>query len=90
MGRLKNWLESKLFWLKTGAKMEIANGGEPVEHVVIRYKEYYLEVEFDVETGKPTGGFGWSENPMMFHVPVRDILYTSNPTHQPKGGQDER
>jgi len=54
----------------------LANGGKPVEQVVIRYKDFFLEIEFDVESGEPTGGFGWTEGSPMTHVPIKDF-YTA-------------
>lgn len=71
MDKIRNWLEAKAFWLKTGTKIEIANDGKPVEPVVIRFKDYYIEILLDAETGEPCG-WGWSEDPGMSHVPIRE------------------
>lgn len=50
-----------------------ANDGKPIEEVVIRYKDFYFMIDLDVESGKPTGEFGWSEGTPMSPTPVRDI-----------------
>lgn len=70
--KLKDWLGRKLFWLRTGIRVEVANNGKPVEQVVIRYKNYFFMVDIDEESGEPTGGFGWSEGTPMTHVPIRE------------------
>lgn len=72
MSKLKRWLEEKSFWLRIGTRLEIANDGKPIEQVIIRYKDFFFMVDIDVESGQPTGGFGWSEGTPMTHVPVRD------------------
>lgn len=72
MGKLKNWIERKLFWLKTGVQMEVANNGKPIDQVVIRYKDYFFMIDLDAESGEPTGGFGWSEGTPMTPVPIRE------------------
>lgn len=72
LDKLRDLIQSKLFWLKTGHHMEVLNDGKPVEPVVIRYKDYFFEVMMDAETGEPTGDFGWSEDAGMFHVPIRE------------------
>jgi hypothetical protein len=76
MSKVSNWFESKLFWLKTGSKLEIANDGKPVEEVVIRYKDYFFMVDIDAESGEPTGGFGWNKGNPITPVPVREF-YTA-------------
>lgn len=53
-----------------------ANNGKPVEQVVIRYKDFFFEIDFDVESGEPTGEFGWTQGEPITHVPVRDF-YTA-------------
>jgi hypothetical protein len=70
---VKDWLHNKLFWLKTGTKIEVANEGKPIEQVVIRYKDFYFMIDIDVESGEPTGDFGWSEGQAMTPVPVREF-----------------
>lgn len=62
----------KVFKLKTGTSMRVANDGKPIDEVVIRYKDYYFSVFLDVETGEPTGDFAWSEDATMFHTPIRE------------------
>ena len=74
MSKLTNWVEEKIFKLRTGIDMEIANDGNPVDEVVIVYNGYYLSVWFDQESGEPTGDFGWSRDGAMFPVPIRDHL----------------
>ena len=77
-----NWLQRKLFKLKTGNDIVIANGGKPVEEVVIRHGDFYLGVMFDVESGEPTGDFGWSRDPGMFPAtPVRDFYTAKREKH---------
>lgn len=52
-----------------------ANDGKPIEQITIKYKQYYFFIDLDGETGEPTGGFGWSNDPSMNPtVEVRDIL----------------
>jgi len=71
-----NIFEKLWFRAKTGANIEIANGGKPIEQVTIECRGYYLFVDFDVDSGEPTGDFGWSEDPTMNPtVPVKDILF---------------
>lgn len=82
MNRIKQWLESKMFWLKTGATIRDANGGKPIEEVVIRYEQYYFSIFLDVETGEPTGDFGWSEDAAMFHTPVREHYVAKKAGHE--------
>lgn len=71
MDKLKNWIESKAFWVKTGYRLEIANDGKSVEQKVIKLGDYYIEIMFDSETGEPVD-WGWSEDPTMSHVPIRE------------------
>ena len=74
MSKLTNWIDEKLFKLRTGYDLEIANDGKPVEEVIIQCRGYYLSVMFDPESGEPTGNFGWSDDGAMFPVPIRDHL----------------
>jgi len=75
MGKVRDWL----LGLKTGASIRVLNDGKPMEVVTIRYKDFYFFVDIDVDSGKPTGGFGWSEDPTMNPtVPIRDI-WTARP-----------
>lgn len=53
-----------------------ANDGKPIEEVVIRYKDFFFVIDFDVETGEPTGEFCWSEGTAMTHTPIREF-YTA-------------
>lgn len=73
---IRNWIESKWFSLQTGARVEIANDGKPIEQVVIRYKDFFFEIDFDVESGEPTGGFGWTHGSPITNVPIREF-YTA-------------
>ena len=75
MNKLKNWLEDKLFFLKTGIRVKTANGGRSTEQIVIRYKNFYFEIDFDAETGEPTGDFCWTEGTPITHVPIREFYY---------------
>lgn len=72
MKKLKQLMESKLFWLRTGHVLRVANDGNPVDQVVIKYQDIYFEIMIDCESGDPTGDFGWSRDPMMSHVPIRE------------------
>ena len=81
MTKLTNWIECKLFWLKHGVKLEIANDGKPTEQVVIRYKDFFFEIDFDAESGEPTGGFGWTHGSPITHVPIREF-YTAKRSKQ--------
>lgn len=79
MSKFKRWLESKLFWLKTGIHMEVANNGRSVEEIAIRYKEFYFGIMLDAETGEPTGNFGWSRDATMFQAPIREHYVAERP-----------
>lgn len=72
--RIVDWIKNKLFWLKTGAKIEVENSGKPIEEVVIRYKDLYFIIVLDDETGIPINGtpFSWASSPMT-HVPIREF-----------------
>lgn len=72
MSKLSNWFEEVSFWLRTGRRLEISNNGNPVDQIVIRYKDVYLSIMLDGETKEPTGDFSWARSPGMFHVPVRE------------------
>lgn len=75
MKRLTNWLSEKYLTLKIGTPVHIANDGKPIDQVTIRYKDFYFFVDIDIESGEPTGDFGWSTDPTMNPtVPVRGIL----------------
>lgn len=76
MDKLKHRLEEYAFWLKTGAKIKIANNGKPTSQKVIRLDGYFFEIDFDVETGEPTGDFGWTYGSPITHVPIREF-YTA-------------
>ena len=74
--KLKEYIERKMFWVKTGVKMELANGGKPIDELVIRYKDFFFNIDIDCETGEPTGGFGWTQGTPITHTPIRDF-YTA-------------
>lgn len=72
---LKNKLDNLFMSVKIGVPVRTANDGKPIEQITILYKSYYLFVDFDAESGKPTGDFGWSEDPTMNPTaPIRNIL----------------
>lgn len=76
---IPRWIEDKLMTLRTGVRTEVVNDGNPVDVITIRYKDVYLFVDIDVESGKPTGDFGWSHDPTMNPtVPIRDV-WTAKP-----------
>jgi hypothetical protein len=70
---VKNWSERKMFWVKTGTRMELENDGKPVDELVIRYKDFFFNIMIDCETGEPTGSFGWTQGTPITHTPVRDF-----------------
>lgn len=76
---LRNKLEELIASFRAGTNVKIANNGRPTNQVVIRHGEFFLMVDFDVETGEPTGDFGWSRSPMT-HVPVREFFRTRRET----------
>ncbi len=79
MDKVKRWLDDKLFQAKTGITTRTINDGNPVDEVVIRYKDYYFGVMLDTESGEPTGDFSWSEDPTMFHAPLREHYIVIRP-----------
>lgn len=71
---VQNWISEQITRIRVGAPVSIANNGQPIDVVTIRYKEFYLFVDIDVKTGEPTGDFGWSRDPTMNpNVLIRDI-----------------
>lgn len=81
---MKDWFERKMFWLKTGTRMELANGGKPIDELVIRYKDIFFNIDIDYESGLPTGEFSWTQGTPITHTPIRDF-YTAvkdNPDEQ--------
>lgn len=71
---IRNWIEEKLESLKADTQVKIANDGNPIEEITIRYKDVYFFIDIDSETEKPTGIFGWSTDPLMNPtVPIREI-----------------
>ncbi len=60
-------------------KIELANDGKAVDEVVIQYKDIFVSVFLDAESGEPTGDFGWSHDATVFSVPVRRIVKTVLP-----------
>lgn len=73
---VKTWIEEKLLWAKTGVTIKIENDGNPVEPIIIRYKDLYFEIMIDAETGQPTGSFGWTQGNPITQVPIREF-YTA-------------
>ena len=72
MNKITEWIKSRLFWLRTGIDVKVANEGNPIDQVVIRYKNFFFMIDIDVESGEPTGDFGWSEGTPMTPVPIRE------------------
>lgn len=71
MKKLRHYLNAAGLWLTTGNTIRMVNDGEPVEPVVIRYKEFYIELLVDTQTGEPRS-FGWSTDATMSPVPIRE------------------
>jgi len=66
--------------MRVGVPVHTLNNGNPVDTVTIRYKDYYFFIYLDGESGKPTGDFGWSDDPTMNPtVPIRDIWVATPP-----------
>lgn len=81
MGKVRNWFTEKMFWLRTGTLIHIANDGKPIEQITIRYKDLYFFIDLDEESGEPTGDFGWATDPTMNPtVLIRDIWVASPPS----------
>lgn len=71
MGKIRDLLTS----IRVGAPVRTANNGKPIDEITIRYKDFYFFIDIDIESGEPTGDFGWSHDPTMNPtVPIRDIL----------------
>lgn len=70
--KTKDWFSRKAFELKTGIPINLANDGKPIEQVVIGWNDFYFSIDIDHESGEPTGGFGWSRDPTVFQVPLRE------------------
>jgi len=66
-------IEKIKFFLKTGISTKTLNEGKPVEEIVIRFKDYYLSIMIDAETGEPTGDFSWTDNESVFDVLLREM-----------------
>jgi len=62
--------------------VHIANNGNPIDEVVIRYKDFYFGIDIDVESGEPTGQFGWSKDPLMFHTALREHYIATKETEE--------
>jgi len=82
MEQVRNWFASKWYWLKTGDELKIANGGKPIEEIVIRYKNFYFMIDMDVETGDPTGDFCWSQGTAMTRMPIREFYTATRKDHK--------
>lgn len=79
---IRNKITELIYSFRAGAPVRIANNGKPIDVVTIRYKDFYFFVDIDVESGEPTGTFGWSEDPTMNPtVPIRDILIAKKDTN---------
>lgn len=87
---VRNWIDEKLMSLRMGAPVRIANNGKPIDLVTIRYKDVYLFIDFDAESGEPTGGFSWSEDPTMNPtVLIREVWVAEPPITGERKGRDE-
>ena len=85
---IRNRISEVVSSLKVGAPVKIANDGNPIDVVTIRYKDLYLFVDIDVESGEPTGGFGWSNDPTMNPtVAIRDIWTATPPIKEQSEGE---
>lgn len=65
-----SWLQRLLFKLKTGSSIAVLNNGEPVDEVVIKFKDFYISLLY---SGDEICSMGWSKDPTMFNTPIRDI-----------------
>jgi hypothetical protein len=72
----------KLKSLLFRAKMNIVHGvdvvdntGFPTEEVVIRYKDLFIYVYINQDTGEPYD-WGWTDSSPLTHVPIKDF-YTA-------------
>lgn len=73
MSKQINKLKSLVFG---DTPIHMVNDGNPVDEVIIRYKDYYFNVTIDVESGEPTGDFGWTHGSPITHTPIREF-YTA-------------
>jgi len=89
MRNIKDWIESKLFWLKTGKHLEIANNGNPVEPLVIRCNDLFFVIFIDSKSSKPTGDFFWSETPPLETSSAREFLTVCPATKSREIYEDE-
>lgn len=73
MSKQINKLKSLVFG---DTPIHMVNDEKPVDEVVIQYKDIYISMFIDLETGEPTGDFAWSHDPTMFSIPIREIVLT--------------
>ena len=67
----------------------LANNGNPVDEVIIRYKDFYFSVMIDCASGDPTGEFGWTHGSPMTHVPVREFYTAVRDSKEESVGRDD-
>lgn len=79
---IKKWIENVGLSLKVGTPVKMANNLNPIEQVTIRYKDFYFFVDIDVESGEPTGSFGWSEDPTMNPTTTLREIWTASPPNK--------
>lgn len=65
---------------------KILNKGREVKQIAIEYQGNYFEITLDAETGKPTGDFAWTTDPVLLSCKLGDILYATSKysTNEPK------
>lgn len=77
-----NWLQRKLFWVKTGKSIEMVNDGNPVEEYVIRFKDIFINVLID-ENGQPVS-LSWANDGTMLPTPIREFWTATPPNKENK------
>ena len=53
----------------------VDNTGFNTEEVVIRYKDFFISIYFNEDTGEPYD-WGWTQGSPITHIPIKDF-YTA-------------
>lgn len=72
-----NLIEKYWFRVKTG--MAIEDLGVIKDEVIIKYKNVYIQLLINEDN--EIASLGWSDNPTMFNIPVRE-WWTANPPNR--------